>query len=350
MSQQEEISTDKHNFNDPADEFAAFTDDELKQLLSNDDIPVSRRSRMLYYLKQWTESEDKIKRAIDVLSSGFVSKSALLRHEIGYVMGQIHSEHAIPILVKILSDLSEDCMVRHEAGEALGAIGSPLALPALEEHSKDSLREVRETCELAILNIEYQQEQLKKKQSDEETIYSPFSSVDPAPACENDKKLQFDDIKNTFLDMSKPLFERYKAMFTLRNIAGQYLELDKHDYALCYKRKGQAIEVLCQGLTNPEEGALFKHEVAFVLGQIQERAAAEALESTLRDKNQHAMVRHEAAEALGSISEPESLKLLEEFQADEVEAVKDSCVVAIDMHNYWSAFLNLHKSSEEDQE
>ncbi|KAF0977149.1 hypothetical protein FDP41_003802 [Naegleria fowleri] len=346
----EELSNNKHTFNDPCDEFAPFSDSELKELLQNDEIPVSKRSRMLYALKQWTESEDKMKRAIDILSVGFKSKSALLRHEIAYVMGQMRSEIAIPILENILSNLSEDSMVRHEAGEALGAIGSPSALPTLEKFVNDQYREVRETCELAILNIQYQQEKAKNPQNNQDSIFSPFSSVDPAPACSDDKKLKFDDIKNTFLDLNKPLFERYKAMFTLRNIASQYLELDKHDYMLCYKRKAQAIEVLCQGLLNPEEGALFKHEVAFVLGQIQEQSAADALESTLRDKNQHAMVRHEAAEALGSISDPESLKLLEEFQADEVEAVKDSCVVAIDMHNYWSAFLSLHKNNDEEEQ
>lgn len=43
-------------------------------------------------------------------------------------------------------------------------------------------------------------------------------------------------------------------------------------------------------------------QVAYVLGQLQNKAASAALSNILRDLNEHAMVRHEAAEALGSIA------------------------------------------------
>jgi len=43
-------------------------------------------------------------------------------------------------------------------------------------------------------------------------------------------------------------------------------------------------------------------QVAYVLGQLQNKAAASALSDILRNVNEHPMVRHEAAEALGSIA------------------------------------------------
>jgi deoxyhypusine monooxygenase len=43
-------------------------------------------------------------------------------------------------------------------------------------------------------------------------------------------------------------------------------------------------------------------QVAYVLGQLQNKAASAALSNIIRNANEHPMVRHEAAEALGSIA------------------------------------------------
>jgi len=43
-------------------------------------------------------------------------------------------------------------------------------------------------------------------------------------------------------------------------------------------------------------------QVAYVLGQLQNKAASNALIRVLKDVAEHPMVRHEAAEALGSIA------------------------------------------------
>ncbi|GJT39824.1 deoxyhypusine hydroxylase-B [Tanacetum coccineum] len=45
-----------------------------------------------------------------------------------------------------------------------------------------------------------------------------------------------------------------------------------------------------------------KFKAAYVLGQLQNIAASDALSRVLKDVNEHPMVRHEAAEALGSIA------------------------------------------------
>lgn len=46
----------------------------------------------------------------------------------------------------------------------------------------------------------------------------------------------------------------------------------------------------------------FVMQVAYVLGQLQNRIASSTLSDVLKNVNEHPMVRHEAAEALGSIA------------------------------------------------
>lgn len=43
-------------------------------------------------------------------------------------------------------------------------------------------------------------------------------------------------------------------------------------------------------------------QVAYVLGQLQNKTASDVLSGILRNVHEHPMVRHEAAEALGSIA------------------------------------------------
>ena len=45
-----------------------------------------------------------------------------------------------------------------------------------------------------------------------------------------------------------------------------------------------------------------RHEVAYVLGQMQDDQAVDVLEEVLADASDDGMVRHEAAEALGAIA------------------------------------------------
>ena len=88
--------------------------------------------------------------AIDALAGGCKSKSALLKHEIAYVMGQMQDSHAVPHLIRRLSDTDEDLMVRHEAAEALGAIGDRSAMTTLESFRNDAEDVISESCEVAI--------------------------------------------------------------------------------------------------------------------------------------------------------------------------------------------------------
>ncbi|TXG63791.1 hypothetical protein EZV62_010785 [Acer yangbiense] len=207
------------------------------------------------------------------------------------------------------------------AAEALGAIGLESSMPMLKNSLvSNPAQEVREACELALSRIE----DLKTTGDDNVssmTEKSMFMSVDPAaPAsfCSSVAKLS-----ELLLDEEKGMYERYAALFALRNNGGE-----------------EAVSAIIDSLS--AKSALLKHEVAYVLGQLQNKAASAALSNILRDVNEHPMVRHEATEALGSIADTDivvsyynhSVALLVEFARDPDPIVSESCEVALSMLEY----------------
>lgn len=127
------------------------------------------------------------------------------------------------------------------------------------------------------------------------------------------------------------LFTRYMAMFSLRNLGTP-----------------EAVAALTRALREDNVSALFRHEVAFVLGQLEAPSSQVALVAALRDEEEAPMVRHEAAEALGAIADPKTLSVLEEYAQHDEPLVRDSCVVALEMHKYWAQFNNLGKENNVD--
>ena len=95
------------------------------------------------------------KDSVEALAAAYSSESALLKHEIAYVMGQMQDPHAVPYLIERLEDMEEDLMVRHEAAEALGAIGDRVAMGTLERFVTDPEPVISESCEVAIDLLEY---------------------------------------------------------------------------------------------------------------------------------------------------------------------------------------------------
>ncbi len=248
--------------------------------------------------------------AIDWIAKSFIDPSALLKHELAYCLGQMQDNYAIDKLIRVLEDKSQEPMVRHEAGEALGAIGSPSVLDILKKYSEDPAVEVAETCQLAVERIKW----LNGGNENEHGLpKNPYSSVDPAPpSTENN----IDELKAVLLDESKSLFDRYRAMFSLRNT-----------------QSGKAALALAEGLKCPNS-ALFRHEIAYVLGQMQCPEAIEALKVSLSNTTENSMVRHECAEALGSIAKDECLRTLRDYLKDSEQVVSESCKVALDMYEY----------------
>uniref|UniRef100_A0A2K6M4T2 Deoxyhypusine hydroxylase n=1 Tax=Rhinopithecus bieti TaxID=61621 RepID=A0A2K6M4T2_RHIBE len=88
--------------------------------------------------------------------AGLHCGSALFRHEVGYVLGQLQHEAAVPQLAAALARCAENPMVRHECAEALGAIARPACLAALQAHADDPERVVRESCEVALDMYEHE--------------------------------------------------------------------------------------------------------------------------------------------------------------------------------------------------
>jgi deoxyhypusine monooxygenase len=94
-----------------------------------------------------------------------------------------------------------------------------------------------------------------------------------------------------------------------------------------------AVHALAKGFSDPS--ALFRHEIAFVFGQLSHPASIPALVSALSNTQEASMVRHEAAEALGSLGEEDGVEdILKGFLNDSEQVVRESVIVALDMANF----------------
>lgn len=95
--------------------------------------------------------------AVEALASGFADLSALFRHEIAFVFGQLSHPASIPSLTKVLGDKSEEAMVRHEAAEALGSLGGEEGVDdTLKEFLQDDVQVVRESVVVALDMAEWE--------------------------------------------------------------------------------------------------------------------------------------------------------------------------------------------------
>ncbi|KAB2110359.1 Deoxyhypusine hydroxylase [Alternaria gaisen] len=298
----------------------------LRNILTSESEPLARRFRALFSLKHLAGLQPPSAQtvpAIEAIAAAFASPSALLKHELAYCLGQSGHDAAIAPLRGVLEDKEEDSMCRHEAAEALGALsdkGSLELLRALRDDAKE-IDVVRETCDIAVDRIEWDhglqkgQEKLKK---------SDFTSIDPAPPLpQGAEKPSIPELEKTLLDTSLPLFQRYRAMFALRDLSSP------PDLPTAVP----AVQALARGFTDPS--ALFRHEIAFVFGQLSHPASIPSLTEALSNTKEASMVRHEAAEALGSLGDEEGVEdTLRKFLNDPEQVVRDSVVVALDMAEF----------------
>ncbi|CAB9523818.1 Deoxyhypusine hydroxylase [Seminavis robusta] len=323
----------------------------LESSISNPESPIGMRMRAAYFLKQLysnastgsnDSSSDVQQRVIASLTSGLkdTHHGSLMRHEYAYVMGQLGDERCCPVLEQILENDHDCAMVRHEAAEALAAIGFDKSRSVLQRtllHSQEQQQiEVYETCLLALNVMDWRLQNKDKNETTAETNFkteapvgcacmlNPYSSVDPAPPHPAHANLSFEELGDILCNPDRSIFDRYRAMFSLRNRGGE-----------------PAVLQLCRALDDDlrkHTSALLRHEVAYVLGQLQHPASVQALEQSLRCTREHMMVRHEAAEALGAIMEgawDQVEPILKEFQNDPNPVVRESCLVALDAADYW---------------
>ncbi|CEH14622.1 riken protein [Ceraceosorus bombacis] len=285
--------------------------------------PLDARFRALFTLKGLAcsssiSTSDKSS-ILEAIGAAFSDDSALLKHEVAYVLGQIQDEQAIAVLISVLQQQEEHAMVRHEAAEALGAIGHPKALPVLRTYLQD----------------------------DEDSLSATISSS-----------------RAVLTNSEAQLFQRYRAMFALRDAVHASRKeadekgLSREERATHEELAKKAILALADGLE--DQSALFRHEICFVFGELAHPASVPSMLRVLSDTSEHEMVRHEAAEALGAVAEDVSeegegedddaeaaaaaagncLKsVLGELRrwAEDEEAprvVRESCVVALDELKY----------------
>jgi len=113
------------------------------------------------------------------------------------------------------------------------------------------------------------------------------------------------------LNTEQPIAERFRALFSLRNLRGDAPR-----------------RALLQAARDPSN--LLAHEAAFALGQMQDAEAIPALMAVLKDLSLHPIVRHEAAEALGAIGLEKSIPVLEEsLTTDPAVEVQETCELAL---------------------
>ncbi|CAG9462737.1 unnamed protein product [Pedinophyceae sp. YPF-701] len=113
---------------------------------------------------------------------------------------------------------------------------------------------------------------------------------------------------------------RYQALWTLRNASN-----------------AAATEALVAALNAHELGNLFRHDVAFALGQRQDATAVSALKRVLLNEQDHPMVRHEAGEALGAIGGDECLSLVKRCASDPQREVRETCELALQRLDFFAA-------------
>lgn len=223
----------------------------LHAKLARSDLCLPDKYRVLFSLRNCANSS-----ALPALLVGLKDESALFRHDVAFAIGQRQDREAVEALVGVLDDAEEDSMVRHEAAEALGAIGTEECLQPLRRHEGDSVQEISETCLLARQRVQFMAAHKIQETG------SKYFSVDPTPPFEGDKPAN--ELHDVLVNETSDLFDRYRALFSLRNAGGQ-----------------AAVDSMAECMKT-SSSALLKHEIAYVLGQMQDKHGIECLKLVLQ--------------------------------------------------------------------
>jgi deoxyhypusine monooxygenase len=300
--------------------------EEQASILQDPSKAITKRFRCLFEIRGIGTFE-----AVKALIEAFrkEQKSDLLKHEICYCLGQMNTtqentECIHEFFEKVITE-DHSSIVIHEAVEGYANLNPDNITKLLKKFEGIDDELVNETCELA----------LELKKWNEETNFGETEGLnlkslkhwtnDPAPPYNQEKNDHFksvDWLKSLLLDPTKPIFERYRAMFTLREIGTD-----------------EACEALCQSLTKENFStcsALLKHEIGFVLGQLGHTYAkvwVPYLEQAVQNEEEAPVVRHEWVIALGDITD--KTETMEKYSEDKDDIVRESWLVAHDMVNFW---------------
>ena len=212
-------------------------------------------------------------------------------------------------------------IVIHEAVEGYANLNSDNIESLLEKFAgiDDSL--IGETVELALKLNKWQEETKMGESEGLDLKKLKHTSNDPAPpySPENDENYKSVEwLKKLLLDPNEPIFERFRAMFTLREIETE-----------------ESCLALCTALTDEHSSdcsSLLKHEIGFVLGQMGPSFATVCtsyLITTVENEKEAGVVRHECVIALGNLTD--KTEVMEKYSKDSDAIVRESCLVAQDM-------------------
>ena len=149
-------------------------------------------------------------------------------------------------------------IIVHEAVEALGNLNDANTLKLLEKYrgsGKPIADIVEETCEVSLALIKWNIDTDKGRTEGLDLTKLKFRTNDPAPCFNYKQDKTYADIpfltKMLLDDKNYCMFDRYRALFTLREINTK-----------------ESCEAICQSLLKEHFATcspLLKHEVAFVL-------------------------------------------------------------------------------------
>jgi len=164
----------------------------------------------------------------------------------------------------------------------------------------------------------------------------------PSNKDDDDDEKDIAAFASVLVDQSRPIRDRFRALFTLRSMTGRPGAADALISALAMKTNNNnsnddddpAFLAAAKTTTKTcrlRADALFRHEVAFALGQMQAKKATSALISVLKNECEHGMTRHECAEALGAIGDDSAVDVLREMHEDETQCreVRETASLAL---------------------
>lgn len=255
-----------------------------ESILADPKSTVKDKYETLFHLKSHGSNT-----AVSALIKSYVHlrNSELLKHELMYILGQINNDMVVDFLIEVLNNHEEAPVVRHEAGEALANYSSHKSriLKELKKFIDSDISVLRSTVRIAITKL---------------TIYGPNNNyqkylegnIEPAdPFTESElqsyldqKKVYHEDLLCILLDPELDEFIKYKIMYYLRDKGNEPSILTLFGLLDAKNRKG----------TTP----LLRHEVCFILGQLQGKADYEfvkkGLYNVINDPSEESIVRHEA--------------------------------------------------------
>lgn len=286
--------------------------------LTNPNITVKDKYDTLFHLKAHDTYE-----AVQALISNYnaLMGSELLQHEMMYILGQIDKPFVIDFLISVLNSENEAPVVRHEAGEALANYhgDKERILIELEKFVNSEVSVIRSTARIAIRKmLAYGPNHNYKKYVE--------GNIEPAdPFTESElksyikrTKVYHEDLLPVLLNEQVDEFTKYKIMYYLRNHGDEQALLTLM----------RLLEPINRALTSP----LLRHEVCFIIGQLQGKAdypfVRKGLFRAIKDIDEESIVRHEAVLSYNDIWGNEDLSEILENEKDRL--VAESILIVLD--------------------